>query len=89
MWGEKTEITPNIPWVEEVKRYLGEKITVINEFDGKAKKEIKKKKELESPRDWWSTKILVEKVKSCPKRLAECIQKNKFWQKYHTGVVLG
>ena len=47
IWGnvwEKTEITPNIPWMEEVKRYLGEKISVINELDGKAKKEIKERK---------------------------------------------
>ena len=47
IWGnvwEKTEITRNIPWMEEVKRYLGEKITVTNEFDEKAKKEIKERK---------------------------------------------
>ena len=54
IWGnvwEKNEITLNISWMEEVKRYLGEKITVINEFDGKAKKRNQRKKELDSPRD--------------------------------------
>ena len=35
-WGgiwEKIERTPSMPWMEEVKRLLGEKVTVINEFD--------------------------------------------------------
>ena len=30
---EKNEITPSMPWMEEVKRLLGEKVTVTNEFD--------------------------------------------------------
>ena len=30
---EKNEITPSMPWTEEVKRLLGEKVTVTNEFD--------------------------------------------------------
>ena len=54
IWGnvwEKNEITLNISWMEEVKRYLGEKITVINEFGRKAKKRNQRKKELDSPRD--------------------------------------
>ena len=61
---EKTEITPNIPWMEEVKRYPGEKITVKNEFDWKAKKEIKERKSWKAPgidgvQNFWWKKVRV------------------------------
>ena len=52
-----------MPAMEKVKRLLGEKITVINEFNidtEKLKKKNQHKKELDGPRDQWSTKVLVE-----------------------------
>ena len=30
---EKNERTPNMPWMEEVKRLLSENVTVVNEFN--------------------------------------------------------
>ena len=44
VFGRK-KTTPNMPWMEEVKTLLGEKVTVINEFDTYSenlKKEINK-----------------------------------------------
>lgn len=29
----ENERTPNMPWIKEMKRLLGEKVTVINEVD--------------------------------------------------------
>ena len=46
-----------MPAMEKVKRLLGEKITVLKEFNIKKNQH---KKELDGPRDQWSTKILVE-----------------------------
>ena len=54
-WGgiwEKNERTPSMPWIEEVKRLLGYKVTVINKFDlesEKLTKEINKKKRAGRP----------------------------------------
>ena len=47
------EKTSNMPWMEEAKRLLGEKITVINEFniDTELNKRNQQKKELDGPRD--------------------------------------
>ena len=65
--------------MEEVKRLLGEKVTVMNEFDTDTEKLTKanqQKKELDDPRDRWSTNLLVEKARSGPKSLAKFIQKD-------------
>ena len=60
---EKNEITPSMPWMEEVKRLLGEKVTVTNEFDidtEKLTKEIQKRKRWTAPgidgvqNFWWN-----------------------------------
>ena len=78
-WGgiwKKNKRTPNI---EEVQRLLDEKFTVINEFGINTEKltnEIQQKKGPDGSRNGWSTKLLVEKAKSGPKRFAECIQKD-------------
>ena len=54
-WGgiwEKKEGIPNMPWMEEMKRLLGEKVTVINEFvidTEKLTREINKRKSWTAP----------------------------------------
>ena len=73
-WGgiwEKNERTPNMPWMEKVKRLLGEKVTLINEFDfdtEKLTKEINKRKSWTAPgidvvrNFWWKKLLVVQKV---------------------------
>ena len=73
-WGgiwEKNERTPNMPWMEKVKRLLGEKVTLINEFDfdtEKLTKEINKRKSWIVPgidavqNFWWKKLLVIQKV---------------------------
>ena len=73
-WGgiwEKNERTPNMPWMEKVKRLLGEKVTLINEFDfdtEKLTKEINKRKSWTAPgidavqNFWWKKLLVIQKV---------------------------
>ena len=45
--GEREERTPYMPWVEEIRRQLNEKVSQINEFNitfEKGKKEVAKRK---------------------------------------------
>ena len=54
-WGgiwKKNERTPNMPWMEEVKRLFSENFTVVNEFNINSeglKKEINKRKSWTAP----------------------------------------
>ena len=76
--------------MEEMKRLLGKKVTVINEFNidiEKANKRNQQKKDLHGPRDQWSTKLLVKKASSGSKSLALSIQKDNLSQQHDTGVV--
>ena len=68
---EKNEITPSMPWTEEVKRLLGEKVTVTNEFDidiEKLTKEIQKRKRWTAPgidgvqNFWWNKLVAAQKA---------------------------
>ena len=46
IWGQQ-EQTPNMPWTEEVKRQLVQKVSLVNEFEIKSKnlhKEVAKRK---------------------------------------------
>ena len=45
--GKEKERTPNMPWMEKIRRQLNEKVNQVNEFNitfEKAKKEVAKKK---------------------------------------------
>ena len=54
-WGgiwEREERTSNMPWMEEMRRQLNEKVNQVNEFNipfGKVKKEVAKKKGWAAP----------------------------------------
>ena len=66
-WGgisEREEVTPNMPWMEVVRRQLREKVNQVNEFNitlEKVKKEIGKRKGWTAPgidgiqNYWWKT----------------------------------
>ena len=73
-WGgiwEKNERTPNMSWMEEVKRLLSENVTVVNEFNINSeglKKEISKRKSWTAPgidgiqNFWWKKLVTAQKA---------------------------
>ena len=67
-WGgiwEQNELTPNMPWMEEVKAELNKKANIVGEFgitEEKLRKKNIKTNELDSPRSRWYSKFLVEEV---------------------------
>ena len=69
------EKTSNMPWMEEAKRLLGEKITVINEFNidtEQLTKEINKRKSWIAPginevqTCWWKKLVVDQKYLLSP-----------------------
>ena len=73
-WGgiwEQNEPTPNMPWMEEVKAQLNEKVNIVGEFgttEEKPRKETSKRKNWTAPgvdgiqNVWWKTFIPVQKA---------------------------
>ena len=82
-WGgiwEREERTPNMPWMEEIRRQLNEKVNQVNEFNitfEKVKKEGGKEKRMDSTWHRRNTKLLVEKARTIPKSINKSIQKNQ------------
>ena len=67
-WGgiwEREERTPNMPWMEEIRKQLNEKVNQVNEFNiafEKVKKEVAKRKEwtatgIDSIQNYWWKKL--------------------------------
>lgn len=78
IWGhirKKNKRTPNIRWMKEVKRLLGKKVTIISEFDRKAKEEIKERKIWTAPRIGGVQKSSWKKLRVAQKALMSALKR--------------
>ena len=69
-----------MPWMEEIRRQLDEKVSQVNEFKitfEKVKKEVAKRKRMDSTRHTRHTELLVEKTRTSLKSINKGIHKNQ------------
>ena len=71
-----------MPWMEEIRRHLNEKVNQVNEFNitfEKVKKEVAKRKEKRIDSTWHTQnkELLVEKARTSPKGLTRAFTKIK------------
>ena len=61
-WGgiwERKERTPNMPWMEEVKRQLSEKVNIVQEFDIEIESTLK---EVRKIKNWTAPELMVYRI---------------------------
>ena len=78
-WGgiwEREERTPNMQWMEEIRRQLHEKADQVNGFNITFEK-VKKEKMMDSIWHRRNTRLLVEKARTSPKTINKSIHENQ------------
>ena len=69
---EREERTPYMPWMEEIRRQLNEKVSQV-----KSEERGNREKRMDSTRHRRNTELLVEKARTSPKSINKGIYKNQ------------